>query len=85
MELEYNKVLSVLLIDYDNFKEREDADYLDFYVALKEDAKALLDAPVMHVDGTVARVRNYKGKFQKDEASLSKTGNLKISNRYGIS
>lgn len=35
LELEYNKVLSVLLIDYDNFKEWENV--LPFYKNVKKD------------------------------------------------
>ena len=35
LELEYNKVLSVLLIDYDNFREWEDV--LPFYKNMKKD------------------------------------------------
>lgn len=35
LELEYNKVLSVLIIDYDNFREWEDV--LPFYKNMKKD------------------------------------------------
>ena len=35
LELEYNKVLSVLLIDYDHFREWEDV--LPFYKSMKKD------------------------------------------------
>ena len=37
LELEYNKVLSVLLIDYDNFREWEDV--LPFYKNMKKDGE----------------------------------------------
>lgn len=39
LELEYNKVLSVLLIDYDNFKEWEDV--LPFYKNMKREGIVL--------------------------------------------
>ena len=42
MELEYNKVLSVLLIDYDNFREWEDV--LPFYKNMKKDGIMLWSA-----------------------------------------
>lgn len=42
LELEYNKVLSVLLIDYDNFKEWEDV--LPFYRNMKKDGIMLWSA-----------------------------------------
>lgn len=42
LELEYNKVLSVLLIDYDNFKEWEDV--LPFYKNVKKDGIMLWSA-----------------------------------------
>ena len=42
LELEYNKVLSVLLIDYDNFREWEDV--LPFYKNMKKDGIMLLSA-----------------------------------------
>ena len=37
LELEYNKVLSVLIIDYDNFREWEDV--LPFYKNMKKDGR----------------------------------------------
>ena len=43
LELEYNKVLSVLLIDYDNFREWEDV--LPFYKNMKKDGIMLWSAP----------------------------------------
>ena len=42
LELEYNKVLSVLLIDYDNFREWEDV--LPFYKNMKKDGIMLWSA-----------------------------------------
>lgn len=42
LELEYNKVLSVLLIDYDNFREWEDV--LPFYKNMKKDGIMLWGA-----------------------------------------
>lgn len=42
LELEYNKVLSVLLIDYDNFREWEDV--LPFYKNMKKDGIMLWNA-----------------------------------------
>ncbi|MCM1144958.1 MAG: nucleotidyltransferase domain-containing protein [Blautia sp.] len=42
LELEYNKVLSVLLIDYDNFKEWEHV--LPFYQNMKKDGIMLWSA-----------------------------------------
>ena len=42
LELEYNKVLSVLLIDYDNF--REWGDVLPFYKNMKKDGTMLWSA-----------------------------------------
>ena len=42
LELEYNKVLSVLLIDYDNFKEWEDV--LPFYKNIKKEGIVLWSA-----------------------------------------
>ncbi len=42
LELEYNKVLSVLLIDYDNFKEWEHI--LPFYKNVKKDGITLWSA-----------------------------------------
>lgn len=42
LELEYNKVLSVLLIDYDNFREWEDV--LPFYKNIKKDGIMLWSA-----------------------------------------
>lgn len=42
LELEYNKVLSVLLIDYDNFREWEDV--LPFYKNMKKDGTMLWSA-----------------------------------------
>ncbi len=42
LELEYNKVLSVLLIDYDNFREWEDV--LPFYKSMKKDGIMLWSA-----------------------------------------
>ena len=42
LELEYNKVLSVLLIDYDNFREWEDI--LPFYKNVKKDGVMLWSA-----------------------------------------
>lgn len=42
LELEYNKVLSVLLIDYDNFREWEDV--LPFYKNIKKDGIMLWNA-----------------------------------------
>ena len=42
LELEYNKVLSVLLIDYDNFREWEDV--LPFYKNMKKDGILLWSA-----------------------------------------
>ena len=42
LELEYNKVLSVLLIDYDNFREWEDV--LPFYNNMKKDGIMLWSA-----------------------------------------
>ena len=42
LELEYNKVLSVLLIDYDNFREWEDV--LPLYKNMKKDGIMLWSA-----------------------------------------
>ncbi len=42
LELEYNKVLSVLLIDYDNFREWEDV--LPFYKNMMKDGIMLWSA-----------------------------------------
>ena len=42
LELEYNKVLSVLIIDYDNFREWEDV--LPFYKNMKKDGIMLWSA-----------------------------------------
>ena len=42
LELEYNKVLSVLIIDYDNFREWEDV--LPFYKNMKKDGTMLWSA-----------------------------------------
>ena len=42
LELEYNKVLSVLLIDYDNFRDWEDV--LPFYKNMKKDGIMLWSA-----------------------------------------
>lgn len=42
LELEYNKVLSVLLVDYDNFKEWEDV--LPFYRNIKKEGIVLWSA-----------------------------------------
>ncbi|MCM1135264.1 MAG: nucleotidyltransferase domain-containing protein [Clostridium sp.] len=42
LELEYNKILSVLLIDYDNFKEWENV--LPFYKNIKKDGVMLWSA-----------------------------------------
>lgn len=42
LELEYNKVLSVLLIDYDNFREWENV--LPFYKSVKRDGIMLWSA-----------------------------------------
>ena len=42
LELEYNKVLSVLLIDHDNFREWEDV--LPFYKNMKKDGIMLWSA-----------------------------------------
>ena len=42
LELEYNKVLSVLLIDYDNFREWDDV--LPFYKNMKKDGIMLWSA-----------------------------------------
>ena len=42
LELEYNKVLSVFLIDYDNFREWEDV--LPFYKNMKKDGIMLWSA-----------------------------------------
>ena len=42
LELEYNKVLSVLLIDYDNFRECEDV--LPFYKNMMKDGIMLWSA-----------------------------------------
>lgn len=42
LELEYNKVLSVLLIDYDNFREWENV--LPFYQNVKRDGVMLWSA-----------------------------------------
>ena len=42
LELEYNMVLSVLLIDYDNFREWEDV--LPFYKNMKKDGIMLWSA-----------------------------------------
>ena len=42
LELEYNKVLSVLLIDYDNFREWENV--LPFYKNMKKDGIMLWSA-----------------------------------------
>ena len=44
LELEYNKVLSVLLIDYDNFREWEDV--LPFYKNMKKDG-IMLSLPLL--------------------------------------
>ncbi len=42
LELEYNKVLSVLIIDYDNFREWEDV--IPFYKNMKKDGTMLWSA-----------------------------------------
>ncbi len=42
LELEYNKALSVLIIDYDNFREWEDV--LPFYKNMKKDGTMLWSA-----------------------------------------
>lgn len=42
LELEYNKVLSILLVDYDNFKEWEDV--LPFYRNIKKEGIVLWSA-----------------------------------------
>ena len=66
LKLEYNKVLSVLLIDYDNFREWEDV--LPFYKNMKKDGREHLGAAISGLNTIIP-----KTIYQSDFCAFTRT------------